>query len=82
MENLSKEWNEFTSLVNKKRNRITKLNLELKELLDNCQHEEIEAKSLYYPGGYLDTDSTDYWNECMLCHARSNVTTVNHGHYG
>jgi len=63
--------------------RVAKLNAEAKALRSQCDHEGfVVKKSSYFPGGYLNTSYTDYWNECEVCGARSETSTVNHGHYG
>lgn len=54
----------------------------LKDLLEECPHEETEHKSSYYPGSYYDKAYTDHWNECKLCGAKSEVTTETHSYYG
>lgn len=54
----------------------------LKSMLVNCPHEEIEHKTSYFSGSYYDKASTDHWNECKLCGARSPISTETHSYYG
>lgn len=54
----------------------------LKDILKDCLHEEVERKSSYYSGSYNDQAYTEYWNECVLCGARSEKTTKDHNWYG
>ena len=54
----------------------------LDALIKTCPHEEIEEKSFYSPGGYLNTSYTEYWNQCKFCGAKSESTIDNHGTYG
>lgn len=63
--------------------RIEKLQQQLADLKRQCDHEgAVVEKSHYFPGGYLNTSYTDYWNECEACGTRSEVQTKDHGHYG
>lgn len=52
------------------------------KLLSECTHDEVEKKSRYFSGSYYDKASTDYWNECKLCGATSEITSETHGYYG
>ncbi len=65
-----------------KKKLIDKHNAAIKELLEGCTHEEVEKKSRYFSGSYYDKASTDYWNECKLCGATSEITSETHGWYG
>lgn len=65
-----------------KRKLIAKHKSAIQELLDGCTHDEVEQKSYYFSGSYLDTAYTDYWNECTLCGATSEKTHKSHGYYG
>lgn len=63
--------------------RIEALSQKLKQLRARCDHDgTVVEKSSYFPGGYLNTSYTDYWNECSVCGSRSEVQTKDHGHYG
>ena len=44
-----------------RRNKISKLNEELKKLYDICTHENTEQKEIYYP------KYTEYWVQCKDC---------------
>lgn len=78
----SKELIDAHPFVVAKRNLISKHNDAIKKLLDECTHDEVERKSQYYEGSYYDKASTDYWNVCLLCGARSEITSETHSWYG
>lgn len=59
--------------------RLQKLEQERREI---CDHPELEQKSSYCGGSYYDRASTDYWNVCKRCGAKSEVTTETHSYYG
>lgn len=61
---------------------INKHQNELRELLKNCTHDEVERKSMYFEGSYYDKSHTEYRNECKLCGARSEKAVESHGYYG
>ena len=82
LSNKSQEAIDSHPFVLAKRNLISKHNDAIKKLLDECTHDEVEQKSRYFSGSYLDTAYTDYWNECTLCGATSEVTHKSHGYYG
>lgn len=46
-----------------------------------CPHDTMEPKEVYYEGGYLNTDYTKHWEECVGCGLKSAERTVNHGNY-
>lgn len=73
---------ELKKQVERKRRLVDKHQKDIVKLLENCTHEEIETREHYFPGGYLDTARTEYWNQCKLCGARSEVTTESHKWYG
>lgn len=50
-----------------RRNKISKLNEELKKLYDICTHENTEQKEIYYPSCYDHTGYTEYWIQCKDC---------------
>lgn len=54
-----------------KRKLIVKHNTAIKELLNDCTHDETILKSEDFPGSYYDKSYTEYWNECILCGAKS-----------
>lgn len=60
-------------------NKILQTMLVLRD--DTCPHTNVETKEKYHEGGYLDTDYTEYWNQCICCDAKSIVTTKNHGNF-
>lgn len=68
--------------IKRKIKTIAKHEAELKALKDSCPHEEIEPKESFYEGSYYDTARTTYWNQCVLCGARSETTSEGHGWYG
>ena len=68
--------------VIQKRKLITKHDASINLLLTECTHEEVEKKSEYYGGSYLDTAHTDYWSVCTLCGKKSDRKTKDHGWYG
>jgi hypothetical protein len=80
--NKSQEQIDNNPFVLAKRKLISKHNDAIKELLEGCTHEEVEKKSRYFSGSYYDKASTDYWNECKLCGATSEITSETHGWYG
>ena len=47
-----------------------------------CPHEKTTTTSKYYPGGYLDVDSTDYITKCDFCGKLIESWTVQGGSYG
>ena len=61
------------------RDKIDKLKHERREL---CPHTTLKEESSYFPGSYYDKASTDYWNVCTRCGAKSEVTTKTHSYYG
>jgi len=68
--------------INRKIKTIAKHEKLLRELKEQCPHEEVEEKSSYFSGSYYDTAYTDIWNQCRLCGQRSEVTRQGHGWYG
>ena len=69
--------------IERKHKTIAKHQNELKQLLAQCTHEgHIEQKSSYFSGSYNDTAYTRYWNQCMLCGAKSEDTIKDHAYYG
>ena len=38
-----------------------------KRAFELCPHEKTTTTSNYFPGGYLDVDSTDYITKCGFC---------------
>jgi hypothetical protein len=72
----------FEQQVERKRKLIAKHNKELRELLATCPHERVEEKSRYFSGSYYDQAHTTYWNECMVCGAKSEDTVKEHSWYG
>jgi hypothetical protein len=61
------------------RDKIDRLEHERQEL---CPHTLLEEQSSYCSGSYYDKASTDYWNVCKCCGAKSEVTTKTHSYYG
>lgn len=47
-----------------------------------CPHKEVEKKSTYFEGSYLDTAYTTYWYVCKVCKGESEKKTTDHGWYG
>lgn len=80
--NSTPEYIEFKRVVETQRNLIKEQQGILNSMLEGCPHEEVETKSSYFSGSYYDLAYTDYWNECLLCGARSERTTREHNHYG
>jgi hypothetical protein len=85
---MTQEYIEFKQKVEKQRKVIARkqalLGKEcniLADILKECPHEELEVKSHYYEGGYLNTAYTERWNQCKLCGAMSPKSTENHGTY-
>ena len=79
---MSTEYELLKKAVERKRKLIEKHQVELRTLLDTCTHEELEEKSFYFAGSYLDKAYTDHWNQCKLCGTKGPVTTDQHNHYG
>lgn len=79
---MSPEYSELRRNVRRKRRLIDKHTLELKQLLAQCTHEEVEEKSQYVEGTYYDTAYTRRWAECKLCGQRSADKIDDHGYYG
>ncbi len=79
---MSPSYQALKNKIKRKQNTIAKHQNQLNMLLRECPHEEIEPKESYYEGSYLNKASTDYWNQCKLCGARSEVTTQVHSWYG
>lgn len=73
---------DFKKIVERKRKLIDKHQKHLVKLLDQCPHLELEQLEQYFPGGYLSTAHTEYWNQCKLCGKRSETTTESHNWYG
>lgn len=76
---------EYLTLKNQiksKQKHMQKLLKEVSDLFKQCPHHEIEPKEQYFEGGYDYTAYTEKWNECKLCHKKSNITTIEHGRYG
>ena len=73
---------EYLKLASKLEEKIDDKRLLLKEICqrDSCKY--LKKDSIYYPGGYLDTDSTDYFEKCSLCGYYKLLENVNHGSYG
>lgn len=55
---------------------------EISELHKSCTHEELDEKESYFSGSYDERASTNYWNQCKLCGAKSKTTTITHSYYG
>lgn len=72
----------FVKLVENKRKLIAKHQKELKALLAECKHENLEQKEYHYEGGYLDKAYSEYWNQCPVCGYKTKVTMVQHDWYG
>lgn len=86
---MTPEYVEFKKQVEKQRKVIArkqvladKQRAILKEMLVNCQHEEIEQKESYDSGSYYDKASTTRWMECKLCGERGPKTTEQLSYYG
>lgn len=79
---LTSQYKDFKTKVESQRELIREQQEILNTLLEGCPHEEVETKSSYFSGSYYDLAYTDYWNECLLCGARSERTTREHNHYG
>ncbi len=79
------EFEQHLAAVDKKieraRKRMAGLQAQRDALLANCPHTNIEQRSHYYGGDYLNTSYTDRWAECRTCGAKSEIKTENHGHY-
>jgi len=72
----------FEQTIERKRKLIDKHKSELAFLLKSCTHERVEEKSRYFSGSYYDHAHTTYWNECMICGAKSEDTVKEHSWYG
>jgi hypothetical protein len=79
------EFEQQLAKVNKRieraRKRMNALHAERNAILANCPHTDIEVKSYYYEGGYLNKSYTEYWNQCRTCGAKSEVVTGTQGSY-
>lgn len=75
-------YEELKRLVERRRKLIAQHQQKLAEFLAQCPHTELEQQEIYYSGSYLDRARTDYWNQCKLCGARSEITTESHTWYG
>lgn len=51
-------------------------------LLNRCPHTDIEEKSYYFSGSYLDRAYTDSWNQCKCCGKKFDEKTVVHDWFG
>lgn len=80
------ELKETTVVLRKKLDKlVTKekaLRDEISELHKSCTHEELDAKESYFSGSYDERASTNYWNQCRLCGAKSKTITETHNYYG
>jgi hypothetical protein len=47
-----------------------------------CPHADVEEKTFYFEGSYLDTAYTEYWNRCMCCGKESERARVDHSWHG
>lgn len=56
------------------------LRAELKSWEKKCDHPLVTRKSRTVEGSYYDRSYTEYWNECEVCGAKSEVTTT-YGYY-
>lgn len=79
---MTPEYSKLRLDVRRKRRLLAKHEQELKALLAQCTHEEVEQKSTYVEGTYLDTAYTRRWTECKLCGQRSEDKINDHGYYG
>lgn len=79
---MSTEYEALKKAVEKKQQLIKKHSEELKSLLEDCPHEELEEKSNYFPGSYYDKAYTSYYNKCKLCGKTSETTYKDHSWYG
>lgn len=61
---LMKEANSLRLSVAGALEKASKLEVLAKEL---CPHDSIKTNSEYFPGGYLDTDHTNYEEACSFC---------------
>lgn len=75
-----------TAVLQKKLNKLVikekALRDEITELHKSCTHEELDAKESYFSGNYDEHASTNYWNQCKLCGAKSKTITETHNYYG
>ena len=53
-----------------------------KDRAQACTHPTIEKKSYYDRGSYDTMASTEFWNECTVCGAKSETWSKSHGYYG
>lgn len=79
---MTPEYSKLRGNIRRKRRLIAKHEQELKALLAQCTHEEVEQKSKYVEGTYLDTAYTRHWEECKLCGQSTEETIENHNYYG
>lgn len=79
---LQQEVERIKKLKERSYKTIDRHNTTIKQLLENCPHEEIVQKSSYYSGSYYDKAYTVYWNQCSLCGAKSEDAVDQHSYYG
>jgi len=80
-----KAWNKNIAELEAERDAMSQEIMDAKEELKSiCHHPQqyVKTREYYSPGGYLDTDYTDYTPYCELCGTEGETRTVNHGSYG
>lgn len=78
----SETWVTYKKRVDVARKKADLAYSRVKELVDECTHDETFENEHYFGGSYLDTDYTDYWDECVVCGKSFNKRHVGHGSYG
>ena len=69
--------------VERKRKLIVKHQSELAALLKTCSHDEVESRTHYYEGSYLNKAQTEHKIYCALCGKQTQEpVTITHSWYG
>lgn len=74
----------YNDMRHKSDDLLVKVSEEWDKLVQMCPHdaEDLVHKQSYDSGGYDYTGTTNYWDECQMCHTRVNPTSKSDGYYG
>lgn len=75
------ELEEFKAKIAAIEKRAAKLNKDRKALLEQCPH-SFEQKHWYNSGTYNDRAYTEYWEECVFCRKKQNLSVKEQSWYG
>ena len=74
-------FSELKKLVEKRKKQLLIKNQELRELIEECTHQETVNKSVYVEGTYTDRAYTKYYTCCSLCNKELTSEIKTHNYY-